>query len=185
MENKLLETSKRPANRIFRLGVCILLVTLIGGCMAKYGRYNRDDQVFEAFNNEQVPLDYRYYYYHSGSQPIAVIGVEKKYDAGSTMWREVEPNTEKFKNMIIWIWEDFGYTRFAARILDPSGVPVGIMFTSIREVAIKFTDDNRIIVMPHTPFLWGPTGAHELDKDYYGSTDSDSPSSIPRRASLP
>jgi hypothetical protein len=128
-------------------------------------------------------LDYRYYYYHSGSEPIAVIGVEKKYDAGSNMWREVEPGTEKFKNMIVWIWEDYGYSRFAAQIIDPSGKQAGIMYTSIREVAIKFTDDNRIVVMLHTPFLWG--AELESSGEYFGSTDSDSFSSIPRRASYP
>ena len=137
-----------------RAGVCILLLNLISGCMGSYGRYSMDPEVFEEFNNNQVPRDYRYYYYHSGSEPIAVIGVEKKYDAGSRMWREVDPDTQKFKDMVHWIWEDYGYSRFAARIIDPSGKQVGIMFTSIQEVAIKFTDDNRIVIMPHTPFLW-------------------------------
>ena len=153
-----------------RAGVCILLLNLISGCMGSYGRYSMDPEVFEEFNNNQVPRDYRYYYYHSGSEPIAVIGVEKKYDAGSRMWREVDPDTQKFKDMVHWIWEDYGYSRFAARIIDPSGKQVGIMFTSIQEVAIKFTGDNRIMVMPHTPFLWGPT-AESTDK-FYGSTDS-------------
>jgi hypothetical protein len=149
--------------------VCILLSALIGGCMGSYGNYSRDDDVFEAFNKNQLPLDYRYYYYHSGSEPIAVMGVEKKYDAGSRMWREVDPKSEKFKDIIEWIWEDFGYYRFAARINDPSGKPVGIMYTAVQEVAVKFADDNRIVVMLHTPFLWGPSA--ESTKDYYGSID--------------
>ena len=102
--------------RLLQAGACILVLTLIGGCMGSYGNYNRDSEVFEAFNNQRVPPNYRYYYYHSGSEPIAVIGVEKKYDAGSRMWREVDPNTEKFKDLIHWIWEDIGYDSFAARI---------------------------------------------------------------------
>ena len=91
---------KSLVGRLLQAGACILFLTLIGGCMGNYGSYNRDSEVFEVFNNDQVPLDYRYYYYHSGSHPIAVIGVEKKYDAGSTMWHEVEPNTEKFKDLV-------------------------------------------------------------------------------------
>ncbi len=101
------------------------------------------------------------------------------------MWREVEPNTEKFKNLIDWIWEDYGYTPFAARIIDPSGKQAGIMYTSIREVAIKFTDDNRIVVMPNTPFLWGPAADVGSSGRIYSKKDSKSYSSIPRRASYP
>jgi hypothetical protein len=172
---------KSLVGRLLQAGACILFLTLIGGCMGSYGSYNRDSEVFEVFKNDQVPLDYRYYYYHSGSHLIAMIGVEKKYDAGSTMWREIEPNTEKFKDLINGIWQDYGYSRFAARIIDPSGRQVGIMYTSIREVAIKFTDDNRIVVMPHTPFLWGP-GA-ELNGKYYGSVDTNALPSDRHRAS--
>jgi len=170
---------------IIQVGACFLVLALVSGCAGTFGHYKRDPEVFEAFNSDQVPLDYRYYYYHSGSEPIAVIGVEKKYDAGSNMWREVEPNTAKFKNLIDWIWEDYGYTRFAARIIDPSGKQAGIMYTSIREVAIKFTDDNRIVVMPHTPFLWGPAADEGSNGRIYSKKDSKSYSPIPRRASYP
>ena len=171
MDPKHLKSPKSLFRLLLQVSICILLLTLIGGCMGNYGNYNRDSEVFEAFNNNQVPKDYRYWYYHSGSHPIAVVGVEKKYDAGSRMWREVEPNTEKFKELIKWIWEDARYYRFAARINDPSGQQVGIMYTSVREVAIKFTDDNRIIIMPHTPFLWEVE--FEESEKLYGRADSD------------
>jgi hypothetical protein len=162
-------------------GACILVLTLIGGCTGSYGNYHRDSDVFEVFNSQRVPPDYRYYYYHSGSEPIAVIGVEKKYDAGSRMWREVDPNTEDFKDLIQGIWEDLGYKSFAARINDPSGRPVGIMFTSVREVTIKFADDNRIVVMLNTPFLWGPSA--ESGEDYIGNRDTSALPSDRQRAS--
>jgi hypothetical protein len=169
--------------RLLKAGACILLPALIGGCMANYGNYARDSEVFDAFNNGQVPLNYHYYYYHSGSYYIAVIGVEKKYDVRSIMWREVEPGTEKFNDLIKWIWEDYGYSRFAARINDPTGKQVGIMYTSIREVAIKFTDDDRIVVMPHAPFLWGPEV--NFSGRYFGGTDANLFPSNRHRASNP
>jgi len=169
--------------RLLKAGACILLPALIGGCMANYGNYARDSEVFDAFNNGQVPLNYQYYYYYSGSDYIAVIGVEKKYDVRSIMWHEVEAGSEKFKDLIKWIWEDYGYTRFAARINDPTGKQVGIMYTSIREVAIKFTDDDKIEVMPHAPFLWGP----EVNSSgrYFGGTDANLFPSNRHRASNP
>jgi hypothetical protein len=156
---------------IREVGICFLLATLLAGCAGVYGRYTRDTEVMQSFNDNRVPPDYRYYYFGYDTRPYAVIGVEKKYDAGSNLWREVEPNTEKFKYMIRWIWEDYGYTRFAARILDPSGKPVGVLCTSIREVTFKFSGDNRIVVMPNTPFLWGPGAGLNSAGRYYGSIE--------------
>ena len=158
MELIFLKLTKSKRSWVIASSFCTLFILLFAGCFANYGRLQRDYDVFQAFNTDQVPMDYRYYYYHSGSEPIAVVGVEKKYDAGSKMWREIDPDTQKFRDMIYWIWEDFGYTRFGAKILDPSGMQVGIIYTAVREVAFKFTDDNRIIVMPNTPFLWGEVG---------------------------
>ena len=169
--------------RLLVAAFCIMLLALTAGCAAKYGNYNRDTEIYDAFVNNRVPPEYRYYYYHSGSHPIAVIGVEKKYDASSRMWREVEPNTAEFSELIKWIWQDVSWHRYAARINDPSGQQVGIMYTSIRTVAIKFTDDNRIVVMPHTPFLWEVE--YEESEKMYGSTELNNWSSIDRLASNP
>jgi len=166
-------------------GICLLLAALMAGCAGSYGRYKPDAAVLQSFRDNQVPSDYRYYYYGFNTNPYAVIGVEKKYDAGSNLWREVEPNTEKFKYMITWMWGDYGYSPFAARILDPSGNPVGVLYTSIREVAIKFSGDNRIVVMPHTPFLWGPAVNENHSGRFYGSIDSDQAPATLRQASQP
>jgi hypothetical protein len=66
------------------------------------------------------------------------------------------PETPEFKEMIRWVWEDYNYNKFGADILDPQGKKVGVYYSAIRETAVKFVDDNQIMVMPHTPFLWGP-----------------------------
>jgi hypothetical protein len=181
MDPMRIKPPKLLISRVIKAGACILLPAFMGGCMASYGNYARDSEVFDAFNNDQAPLNYHYYYYHSGSFPIAVIGVEKKYNVPSKMWREVEPGTEKFKYMIKWIWEDYGYSRFAARINDTTGNQVGIMYTSIREVAIKFTDDNKIEVMLHAPWLWGPEAG--FSGQYFGGTDANLLPSDRQRAS--
>ena len=154
---------------IIQSSICFLLVALAAGCAGNYGRYKLDAGVLQSFRDNQVPSDYKYYYYGFDTNPYAVVGVEKKYDAGSNLWREVEPNSEKFKNMIRWMWGDYGYTPYAARILDPSGSPVGVLYTSVREVTIKFSGDNRMTVMLNTPFLWGPTVNENPSGRHYGS----------------
>jgi hypothetical protein len=162
-----------------------LSALLMAGCAGNYGSYKLDSGVLQSFKENRVPSDYNYFYYGFDTNPYALIGVEKKYDAGSNLWREVDPNTEKFRNMVGWMWGDYGYSPFAAQILDPSGTPVGVLYTSIREIGIKFSGDNRIIVMPNTPFLWGPAVNTSPAGRYYGSINSDRESIDFRQASNP
>jgi hypothetical protein len=139
------------------IGIVIITLTLIAGCSANYGSLKRDAEVQQAFESNQVPMDYKYYYY-ADSEPYVIFGIEPKYEMDSRMWRDVSPDTAEFKEMTRWIWEDYGYIKFGADILDPNGVKVGIMYTAIRETSVKFVGDNRIVVIPNTPFLWGPDG---------------------------
>ena len=135
----------------------IFVLALITGCAGTYGSIKRDVEVQQAFESNQVPMDYKYYYY-GDSEPYAIFGIESKYEMNSRAWREATPDTEDFKEMVRWIWEDYGYYKFGANILDPQGKKVGIYYSAIRETAVKFVNDNQIMVMPHTPFLWGPDG---------------------------
>ncbi len=131
---------------------------LLTGCTGTYGSLKRDAEVQQAFESNQVPMDYKYYYY-GDSEPYAIFGIESKYEIDSRAWREATPDTEDFKEMVRWIWEDYGYYKFGANILDPQGNKVGIYYSAIRETAVKFVNGNQIVVMPHTPFLWGPDGS--------------------------
>ena len=166
-----MKSQKRLTGWILQMSICLLLLTLIAGCMGNYGQIKRDSKIFQEFETNQVPSDYKYYYYGFDTRPYVVIGVESKYNAGSNMWREVEPNSEKFKKMTVWLWEDYGYSRYGARILDPEGNQAGILFSSIREISVKFSGDNKMTVIPSTPFLWGPAADKGSSDRYYGSLD--------------
>ncbi len=185
MPNEHARVRDHGSRRLYYLGAGCLLLVLLAGCMANYGRINRNAEVYQAFENNQVPTDYRYYYYGFDTRPYVVIGVEPKYDASSRMWREIEPNTDQFKSMVNWIWADYGYSPFGARILDPTGNQVGILLSSIREISIKFSDDNHISVMPNMPFLWGPAADKEVSDRFYGRIVPDPAVPIPLRASNP
>ncbi len=145
----------KPLDNFLPIGIVIIILTLIAGCSANYGSLKRDAEVQQAFESNQVPMDYKYYYY-GDSEPYVIFGIEPKYEMDSKMWRAVAPDTAEFKEMTRWIWEDYGYYKFGADILDPNGSKVGIMYTAIRETSVKFVGDNQIVVIPNTPFLWGP-----------------------------
>jgi len=153
-------TYKTKGLRLTALGMVIL--TMLAGCTAKYGSYKRDVGVQQAFESNQLPTDYKYFYYGVGNEPMVIFGVETKYDLNSNMWRMVSADTQEFRKLIRWIWEDYGYNKFGAEILDPEGNRVGILYTSIRETIFKFGDDNQISVIPHTPFLWGPVAGNDV-----------------------
>jgi hypothetical protein len=151
-----------PKNNTYKLsdrfvlcGLVILTLTLFTGCAANYGSLKQDARVQQAFESNQVPKNYKYFYY-GDSEPYVIFGIEPKYEMDSNMWREVSPDTAEFKELTRWIWQDYGYYKFGADILDPQGAKVGIMYTAIRGTSVKFVGDNQIVVMPNTPFLWGP-----------------------------
>ena len=156
--NKIRKTYKnRQLWYFFLLLAGIFVLALIAGCTAgTYGSLKRDAGVQQAFESNQVPMDYKYYYY-GDSEPYVIFGIEPKYDMKSNVWRDATPDTDDFKEMVRWIWEDYGYYKFGANILDPEGKKVGVFYSAIRETSVKFIDGNRIMVMPNTPFLWGPT----------------------------
>ena len=139
------------------LSIAIILAMLLvtAGCSAKYGTLKRDAEVQQAFESNQVPMDYRYFYY-GDSEPYVIFGIEPEYEMDSIMWRDVSPDTAEFKEMTRFLWEDYGYYKFGAAILDPNGTKVGIMYTAIRETTVKFVGEYQIEVIPNTPFLWGP-----------------------------
>ena len=43
------------------------------------------------------------------------------------------------------------------QVTDPSGKKVGIWYSGIWYAAVRFEDNNRIVIMPDMPFLGGPT----------------------------
>lgn len=138
----------------------IIFLSLAAGCSSKYGSYKRDARIQDAFESGQVPAGYKYFYYGFDNQPYVVFGVEPKYEMNSKMWREISADTTEIQDLARWIWEDYGYYKFGADILDPNGNKAGILYTAIRETTVKFGENNQIIIIPNTPFLGGPD-------DYY------------------
>jgi len=154
--NKILKSYNNRRLRYFSpLLIGIFVLVSIAGCAGNYGSLKRDAGVQQAFESNQVPMDYKYYYY-GDSEPYVIFGIEPKYEMNSHMWREVMPDTAEFKEMTRWIWEDYNYYKFGANILDPQGKKVGVFYSAIRETSVKFVNANQIMVMPNTPFLWGP-----------------------------
>jgi hypothetical protein len=154
--------TKHKDSRLWRFYVALgglIVATMVSGCFENYGRLKHNDEVTRAFQTYQVEPDYKYYYYGRTNMPYAIVGIDRAYHMQSRVWREVDHDTEQFKKMIFWVWDDI-YVPFylsGAHITDPGGKKVGIWYSGIWYAAIRFEEDNRIVVMPDTPFLGGPT----------------------------
>jgi hypothetical protein len=144
--------------KLFLISQATVIVALLISCGGRYGSLQIDQQAQEAFESDRLPMEYKYYYYGFDTEPYVIFGIEPKYEIHSKMWREAAPDTKEFKEMVRWIWEDYGYHKFGADILDPNGKKVGILYSAISQTTVKFLGDNQIAVMPNTPFLWGPDG---------------------------
>ena len=154
--------TKHKDSRLLRFCVALgvlIVATMVSGCFENYGRLKHNDEVTRAFQTYQVEPDYKYYYYGRTNMPYAIVGIDRAYHMQSRVWREVDHDTEQFKNMIFWVWDDVyvPYSLSGAHITDPGGKKVGIWYSGIWYAAIRFEEDNRIVVMPDTPFLGGPT----------------------------
>jgi cobalamin biosynthesis Mg chelatase CobN len=145
----------------FCTAIGILIVsTMAGSCIENYGRLKHNTQVTQAFSNNQIEQNYRYFYYGRTDMPYAVVGIDRSYQMRSRVWREVDPDSEKFQKMIFWMWDDprhyQQYFTKGADILDPKGQKVGVWYSSLRWAAIRFEKDKHIVIVPETPFLGGP-----------------------------
>ena len=145
-----------PFARYRLCAIAVVILTVVAGCAENYGSYHRDEQVQQAFENNQLSTDYKYFYNGQHNMIYAILGIDPKYILDSKFWRRVEPNTEEFRQLRSRIWEDYNRYTYGADLLDPAGNRVGVFYSSIYGVSIKFYENNHIEVMLNTPFLWGP-----------------------------
>ena len=132
------------------LTISVLVMIVMAGCFDNYGRLKRDDAVTRAFETGELPHEYHYHFFGNRNHPYAVMGLEPDWTLKSSMWRTVELNTEEFKYMTKWVWEDLGYYKYGANIVDPEFEKIGIIYTSSWMAAVKVDKETKTVeVMPH------------------------------------
>jgi hypothetical protein len=132
------------------LTISVFVMIVMSGCLENYGRLQRSTEVQTMFETGQLPSEYNYHFFGSRNHPDAVMGLKPDWTLRSKMWRKVELSTEEFKYMTKWVWEDFGYYKYGANILDPEFEKIGIIYTSSWMAAVKVDKDTKTVeVMPH------------------------------------
>jgi hypothetical protein len=125
----------------------------VAGC-DNYGKLQRDQSLTKAFQNNQVDDGYIYYYLGRDNMPYAIAGIDPRYTLKSKFWQPLEPQTEKFKKMIYWIWTDHNYEPYGAYVMGSDGEKVGIFYSSIDRVVVNFDKTQKTVsLIPDTPYL--------------------------------
>ena len=144
----------------------VLLLLFVAGCSQNFGRIHWDENVTQAFQANQVDPNYNFYQYTIGMRVFAIIGLDRELELRSRLWRELSSDADDFQLATSRIWYD--YTRLpkyprGATINDPAGEQVGVYFSSLKFVSIKFMPNNRVMVMlDTTPITGGPSGRRQF-----------------------
>ena len=165
MKIKYLHCAKVIFKTIIPFSTGLLIMTFLGGCSQNYGRIQWDENVTQAFQNNQIEPDYNFYQYTVGTRVFAIVGLKPELELQSNIWRELSSDTEDFSLATSRIWSN--YTQLfedprGAIIRNPISEKVGVYFSSIRFVSIKFQPNNRVMIMlDTTPITGGPDTRRE------------------------
>jgi hypothetical protein len=142
--------------RVGLIAISIFIMIALSGCLQNYGRLNRSVDIKQAFESNQVPSEYEYFFFGNSNWPYAVMGLDPDYKLHSRIWRTVEPDTEEFRHMTRFVWEGYNFYPYGANILDPRGQKIGIIYTSSWMAAVKVNKDTKTVEVMPSIFLGGP-----------------------------
>ena len=154
------------AKSILMLSTTLLALLFIAGCGQNYGRIHWDQNITRAFQSNMAEPGYNYYQYNIGMRVFAIVGLDPELELQSKIWRELASDTEEFKVATSRIWySDITIPEEprGAIIRSPNGEDVGVYYSSIPSVAIKFKPDNRVMVMLDTTQITGGPDGRRTD----------------------
>ena len=138
------------------LGTLVLI--LICSCAtANHGSLSRSQDVAHAFETFQVFADHRYYLLNQENDPYAVVALQSNYAISDPMWRELDPNSEKFKK-VIGLVEGFpvyfNFRPYGSYILDHPMNRIGYWYSSLRVVSINVDNAyQKVYINTEKPWL--------------------------------
>ena len=142
--------------RVGLIAISIFIMIALSGCLQNYGRLNRSVDIKQAFESNQVPSEYEYFFFGNSNWPYAVMGLDPEYKLHSRIWRTVEPDTAEFRHMTRFVWEGYNFSPYGANILGPRGQKIGIIYTSSWMAAVKVNKDTKTVEVMPSIFLGGP-----------------------------
>lgn len=149
--------SQTPIDSRTRAAIVLLLMVpvMLAGCIAgDYGRLQSNSEVLRKFQNYQVLPNHNYFYRGTFNTPIAIVGIDKKYQLDLALWVPVDPQSDSFRTIIQRIGlvvsggsvEPWGFD-----ILDQNGNVIGVWYSASRAATVKVNANNQIEMLSPMP----------------------------------
>jgi hypothetical protein len=122
-----------------------VVLGLLTGCLANYGRLEIDRSVEQSFRNHDMLDGYRYYHSGRENKPSAIIGIDPAFQFSSKFWTAIEPS--QFATMVGRMHPDYGFL-YGAYILAPDGRRAGVWYSWVNTFTARFEEDRIIVFSP-------------------------------------
>ena len=117
----------------------------------KYGKLKRDREVNQTFQTSKVLSTYNYYTSSQAHIPYAIIGVDKKYKLRPGLWNEVQLTTPLLRSWVSKMDNIYGYPPYGSSILDDTGKPIGIWYSSKQWTTVIIEENNEVAILAPEP----------------------------------
>lgn len=129
--------------------VLLIITVIIAGCSQNYGRIKKSDDLTAAFNQGVGLPDYSYYYCGRYNTPWAIVGIKPEYQLKERMWKKINTDQTLQDLSKLVYYQDRFYAR-GSDMLDPSGSPIGVYYSTFTSTAIKMLSENEVeVVCPY------------------------------------
>jgi hypothetical protein len=126
----------------------MVLVTLSGCTMSKYGKLESHREVTQSFETYQILPDHKYYYRGASSKPVVIVGINSTYELNLKMWVQIDTESDNFRRLInIVSLQGMGspIQPWGFKILDHTGNYVGVWYSSLRAAAVVVNENRQIV----------------------------------------
>ena len=115
-------------------------VTALPASAADYGRLVLDSEVARAFDEGRQFEGHTYYYSGMINRPDGTIGIAGPYTLRTTLWKEIDPERQNFRELVGQMKLEGGGTgKFVHGmwILDSGGGKVGVWFSELDRTTVR------------------------------------------------
>ena len=133
------------------VSLVLLGVWMLGGCASRYGRIQRNHEVTELFETQQILPDYTYYYNGFQAIPYVIVGIDNQYTLRSSIWHRVKLTPDMLRQLVTRMQSVYSGQPLGAWILGPDDERLGIWYSTERQTAVRLREDNSIVLAAPLP----------------------------------
>ena len=127
-------------------GLVLISIGIIAGCTSKYGRIQRNTEVTELFETQQILPDHTYYYNGFEAIPYVIVGIDNQYTLRSPIWHRVTLTPDLLKQLITRMASVYSALPRGAWIMGPNDERLGIWYSTEGQTVVRLQKDNSIVL---------------------------------------